>query len=412
MHGSKNDDVRRHNLATILGIVHHDGATPRSQITRLTGLNRSTVAALVAELVELGLVVEREADATKMVGRPSPLVAPVPEVVALAVNPEIDAVTIAVVGLGGHVHSRVRHATERSPGVHEAVAIAESVIESMRAELDARFRVVGIGLAVPGQVRSTDGVVRLAPHLGWVDSPVASLLADATGYPSFAGNDAALGAIAEWHFGAGRGARDLVYLNGGASGIGGGVIAHGAPLGGVSGFAGEFGHIRVSAASGGAASVDSAGIAGTLESEVRLSALLDVLGLSADRVEDLDAALSAAFAADGAEGAGGEENAANAAVRAEVARQLLHIGTALGATVNVLNPELIVLGGFLGSLLAVDSATLTEVLNGTALAAPREDVAVLRAELGPNLLMVGGAELAFAPLLSDPAGFAWSARSA
>ncbi|HEY9425099.1 MAG TPA: ROK family protein, partial [Microterricola sp.] len=198
MHGSNNDDVRRHNLSTILSIVHRNGATPRSQLTRMTGLNRSTVAALVAELVELGLAIEREPDATKQVGRPSPVVAVDPRVVAVAVNPEIDAVTIAVVGLGGHVHRRIRHVLEHSPSVSEAVAIAASVIAALRGELDAGFRVAGIGLAVPGQVRSSDGMVRLAPHLDWVDAPIASLLAEASGYPAFAANDAGLGAIAEW----------------------------------------------------------------------------------------------------------------------------------------------------------------------------------------------------------------------
>ncbi|MET1019113.1 MAG: ROK family transcriptional regulator [Microterricola sp.] len=398
VHGSNNDDVRRHNLSTILGIVHRNGATPRSQLTRMTGLNRSTVAALVAELVELGLALEREPDATKQVGRPSPVVAVDPRVVALAVNPEIDAVTIAVVGLGGHVHRRIRHVLEHSPSVTEAVAIAESVIAALRGELDAGFRVAGIGLAVPGQVRSSDGMVRLAPHLDWVDAPIASLLSEASGYPAFAANDAGLGAIAEWHFGAGRGCRDLVYLNGGASGIGGGIIAAGAPFGGVGGFAGEFGHIRVSAVGDAGAHLDSAGIAGTLESEVRLSALLSVLGLGAEHAEDLDDALLAALADDGAPGD---------AARAEVARQLGHLGTALGAAVNVLNPELVVLGGFLASLLVADPAALDAALSRSALAAPREDVSVVRAELGPNLLMVGAAELAFAPLLGNPAGFGW-----
>jgi predicted NBD/HSP70 family sugar kinase len=135
---------------------------------------------------------------------------------------------------------------------------------------------------------------------------------------------------------------------------------------------------------------------------VRLSELLSVLGLGAERAEDVEDALLAAIA---------EESAAGDAARAEVARQLGHLGTALGAAVNVLNPELVVLGGFLASLLAADPTALDAALSRSALAAPREDVKVVRAELGPNLLMVGAAELAFAPLLSDPAGFSWPGRS-
>ena len=91
--GNSNDLVRRHNLSAVLGLAHH-AAVSRSQLTRQTGLNRSTIAALVGELVELGLVVESEPDPSRQVGRPSPIVAPHPGVLAIAVNPEVDAITI------------------------------------------------------------------------------------------------------------------------------------------------------------------------------------------------------------------------------------------------------------------------------------------------------------------------------
>src|SRR5680860_1470103 len=103
MQGSSHDDVRRRNLSVILRLVHRDGPASRSQLTRLTGLNRSTIAALVAELADLGLVEEREPDATNQVGRPSPIVAVSDSFVAIAVNPEIDAVTVGIVGLDGTV---------------------------------------------------------------------------------------------------------------------------------------------------------------------------------------------------------------------------------------------------------------------------------------------------------------------
>ena len=82
-------------------------------------------------------------------------------------------------------------------------------------------------MAVPGQVRADDGLVRLAPHLGWVDDPFTARLAARTGLAVAAANDASLGVRAESTFGAGRDIQDVVYLNGGASGIGGGVIVGG-----------------------------------------------------------------------------------------------------------------------------------------------------------------------------------------
>jgi predicted NBD/HSP70 family sugar kinase len=383
--GSNYDDVRRHNLAVILRLVHRGGASSRARLTQASGLNRSTVAALVGELAELGLVEEREPDSTNRVGRPSPIVTVSERVVALAVNPEIDAVTIGIVGLDGRVHRRIRYPTERSPTVTEAVNIAAAVIEGMRGELDSAFRVVGIGVAVPGLVRAEDGLVRHAPHLGWVDAPLPEMLEQATGYPVRAANDASLGALAERYFGAGAGMTDVIYLNGGASGIGGGLVVGGTAVGGAAGYAGEFGHTRVSASD----RTDSAGIAGTLEAEVTRSELLVVLGLAGADADELEQALLASD---------------SPAVRAEVNRQLDFLAVALAGVINILNPQVVVLGGFLAALHAVDPDRLEAAVSSMALPASFAGVRVTAARLGSNLLMIGAAELAFERLLEDPVG--------
>ncbi|TFD79872.1 ROK family transcriptional regulator [Cryobacterium fucosi] len=383
--GSNHDDVRRHNLSAILRIVHRNGPTSRAQLTRLTGLNRSTIAALVGELGQLGLAGERDPDSTNQVGRPSPVVFCAEQVVALAVNPEIDAVTIGIVGLDGTVHRRIRYATERSPSASEAVNIAGAVIEGMRGEPESRFRVVGIGVAVPGLVRAHDGLVRFAPHLGWTDEPLKEMLEQLTGFPVFAANDASLGALAEQYFGAGKGITDLIYLNGGASGIGGGMIVGGNPVGGIAGYAGEFGHTRVS----GGSRTDSAGITGTLEAEVTREELLGVLGLESADADELEQAL---LASDSPQ------------VRDEVNRQLDFLAVALAGAINILNPQLVVLGGFLAALFAVDPDRLRAAVASMTLVSSFGSVRVSAAELGSNLLMIGAAELAFEGLLDDPSG--------
>nr|WP_221420862.1 ROK family transcriptional regulator [Conyzicola lurida] len=378
--------MRRHNLAVVLELVHHAGGISRSQLTRATGLNRSTVAALVGELVERRLVLEVDSDVRAQVGRPSPIVKPGPLAVVIAINPEIDAVTIAVVGLGGEVIKRIRYATDHEPTAREAVNICAAVIDGMRAELEAGHRVVGVGLAVPGLVRSLDGVVRLAPHLGWVDEPVAAMLAAATGYPVVAGNDARLGTLAESTFGAGRDLSDFIYLNGGASGIGGGVIAGGSTLAGAAGYAGEFGHTLVNSAG----VVCHCGGVGCLETEVRRAPLLELVGLTDADSDELESALLAS---------------SSAVVLTEVHRQLDFLAVALRNAINTLNPQTILLGGFLGSLYAVAPAHLNALVAHQPLRASREGVTIGRAALGANLLMIGAAELAFASVLTDPATF-------
>jgi predicted NBD/HSP70 family sugar kinase len=376
------EDVRRANLAAILGLLYRDGPASRAVLSKRTGRNRSTTGNLVGDLVELGLVVEREPDSQGQVGRPSPVVALRPEVVAIAVNPEIDALTIGLVGLDGDVRRVIRHEYDRIPTAAEVVSITSAVISGMRVELE-RLAVVGVGVAVPGQVRTGDGVVRNAPHLDWHDEPFGESLAAATGYPVQVANDAALGALAEHEFGAGRGHRTLVYVNGGASGIGGGVIAADTLLGGASGHAGELGHVRVSSSD----AVDSAGIRGTLEAEVTRAELLTVLGLPRADPAQLEAALLA------------DRTPATARV---VERQLGHLGTALAAAINLFNPEVVVLGGFLAALQAYDPDGLARVVGEAVLPPSFEGVRITPAELGRNILMIGAAGQAFRPLLADP----------
>lgn len=390
--GNNLDDVRRSNLATVLGLAHVQGRVSRAEITRETGLNRSTVGGLVAELVELGLVEERDPDTTHQAGRPSPIIVPREDVVAIAVNPEVDAVTIGLVSLSGTVLKRIRYDTSHVPSPEEVVNIVSAVVAGMQGELSSSFHTIGVGLAVPGLVREHDGAVILAPHLGWQDVPLATMFSDALGLPVTAANDASVGLIAESTFGAARGVRHHIYLNGGASGIGGGIAVDGARLTGAGGFAGEFGHAMVNSAG----SRCHCGASGCLETEVRQEALLAVLGLDNATSEKLEEVLLGQFA----RAAGPDPE-----VLALVHRQVSFLADALRGAVNIFNPELILLGGFLGTLYASDPTRMAELVTSQAMIGPRDGVRFARSELGPKLLLVGAAQLAFGGVLADPASF-------
>jgi len=384
--GSSNDQLRRFNLSMILTMIHHSSGCSRAELTRRTGLNRSTVSALVAELVELEMAFEGEPeDLPGRVGRPSLQVFPSPKIAAIAVNPDVDAITVGLVGLGGEVIRRIRFDTARIPTVAETVNAVKAIVDGMRGEFEQNYRIMGVGVAVPGLVDTIDGRVLIAPHLGWRDCSLTGPLAKAVHYPVFAGNDASLGAIAESLFGAARGASDLVYLNGSASGIGGGLIIGGSPLRGTSGYAGELGHTLV----------NSVGVRchcgriGCLETEVSMQRLLAVLGLPRADQDELDIALGVSR---------------DPAVLREVARQIDFLSVAISNFVNMFDPEIVVLGGFLGSLLSVGRERLAEAVSVSSLGTLGHAVLLERAQLRSRLMMVGAAELAFAGLLDDPAG--------
>lgn len=382
------EGVRQRNLNRLLRLVHLEGQLSRAALTEATGLNRSTVGDLVGELVRSGLVVERAPDPSRRVGRPSPLVLAEGSVVAIAVNPEVDALEIAAVGLDQSIRLRERVAVDDLLSPEATAALVADRIDAWRAGDLADARIIGIGLAVPGLVRAADGLVRHAPHLRWVDAPVRDLVADATGLPVAVGNDASLGAVAEHLFGAARGIDDVVYLNGGASGIGGGLIVHGMPVGGVGGYAGEFGQNRP----GIATLADRRARDGVMEDEVSRARLLAAVGLTRADDAELAAALARVSAVPGA--------------AAEVERQRRILATALSNAVNVLNPAVVVLGGFLSLLAELDIAGLEDAVRAQAMPACGEDLRILPAALGADRLLIGAAEAAFAELLADPVGAA------
>ena len=378
------EGVRRTNLAEVLRLVHHSGPRSRAVITAETGLNRSTVSDLVGRLVEAGLVEEHEPDPTRRVGRPSPMVAASPGVVAIGVNPEIDAVELGAVALGGAVRERVRIPVEQ-PGVADVVEIVARVVDGWRDGALQGVRIEGVGLAVPGLVRASDGLVRFAPHLDWRDADIAGPLAAAVGVDVVVGNDASLGARAERLFGAAREHEDVVYLNGGASGIGGGLILHGRLIGGVGGYAGEWGQTAASVAD----VADRRADGGVLEDEVNRARLVQAAGLTAPDDAELRAALTAS---------------SDRAAMDETARQRRILAATLGNAVNVLNPAMIVLGGFLAILRDLDPAAFDEDVRRRALAASAGGLAISAAALGADRLLIGAADAAFARLLADPLG--------
>jgi predicted NBD/HSP70 family sugar kinase len=381
--GTSTDDVRRRNLSGVLTLVHRHRALSRAELTRRTGLSRSTTKDLVEELAERGLVEESLAAAAAQVGRPSAIVRPSAKSLCVAVNPEIDAITIGLVSMGGTVLEMSRYPTVGVPTAQETVLIASAAIDRIRDQLAGDQRLIAIGVAVPGLVRASDSMVSLAPHLEWHDEEMGQQLSTATGLAVFAANDANAGAIAEHIFGDHLDADHMIYVNGGAGGIGAGFVVAGTLLEGAAGYAGELGHTYV----GGMATCHCGSI-GCLETEVSQVQLMETVGL------DDDSAAADALPS---------WRLSSGAATATIDRQARYLAIALGNSINMLNPGLIVLGGFLRGLPESAGQVLRQEVAKRSMRSPREMVRIVPARLGSRTLMIGAAERAFAPLLADPA---------
>jgi predicted NBD/HSP70 family sugar kinase len=389
--------VRRSNLALVLDHLRRRGSCSRSQLVAATGLTRSAIAGLVGELEAIGLVVEAPPAPDGRPGRPSPVVQVDNRcVIALAIEIFVDEIGAAFVALDGSIITSVRVARPRARvAVAETIADVAALVDRLGAQLRnvphprAGHHVIGCGVSVPGLVREVDGVVVAAPNLGWVDVSLAESLASALGFelPIYVGNDADLGALAESRFGAGVGSDHMIFVSG-EVGVGGGLVAAGQPVVGHLGFAGEIGHLPVNP--------DGrrcrCGSIGCWETEVGESALLERAGLDPDggraAVEDLLDRV-----------AGGDRRAVDA-----LASEARWLAIGIAGLVNVFDPDTVVLGGLFGRVLPAVRAQLDVELADRRYLAAQRDVAVVGAALGPQAVTVGAAELAFGPLLDDPAG--------
>jgi predicted NBD/HSP70 family sugar kinase len=386
--GPSQEEVRRHNLGTLLRYVHVHGATSRAELTSRLGLNRSTIGALTAELTTAGLVSEQTPRETGRAGRPSLVVRPESsKVYAYALSIEVDRLRAARVGLGGRILDRRETDRPRGMQVVDAVQPLAGFVHDMREAVPEDTRYVGTGLAVAGMVRRADGVVRLAPTIGWVEEPVGAALSAELGDAGrlTVGNHADVSALVEHSRGAAVGCDNVIYLYGDV-GVGGGIIAGGRRITGHGGYSGEVGHMVVNPQG----RPCSCGSRGCWETEIGEYALLRLAGR--EHESGRDAVLGVVEAA-----MRGDQTARHAV------RQVGDwIGFGVGNLVNIFNPEAVIFGGTLRDIYLVAAAQIRSRLNAIALPACREHVRLRTPELGTDAALIGAAELAFEHLLDDP----------
>ncbi|GAA0561090.1 ROK family transcriptional regulator [Paractinoplanes ferrugineus] len=375
----------RSNLGTLLHHVHVAGPLSRAALADRMGVNRSTILALTTELAAAGLVCEQPPTGTSGAGRPSLVVRPAPGVFVLAFDVAVDRLTAARVGLGGPVLSRLTAPRPRA-GVDLDTVVAR--LAAMGRELldaaPAGATCVGVGAAYCGMIRPGDGMVRYGPDLGWVDQAFGRELARAlgAGLPVAVGNEAHLGAIAEFERGAGVGCPDLIYLHGDV-GVGGGILVGGKLLGGESGYGCEVGHMLVNPVGGRPC---LCGSHGCLEAETGEYALLAAAGRPPGPIgrEAIRAVVD-------------DPSAAGAV--AEIGDWL---GVGVASLINLFNPGVVIFGGMLRDLYPAAAPQVAARIAEHAMPVSRERAVLRLSALADDATLLGAAELAFGPLLADP----------
>jgi predicted NBD/HSP70 family sugar kinase len=333
------------------------GPVDRAQVVRDTRLSRATVSKLIGELQVEGLVAESRAPrASGRSGRPTSLLAIDPGLGAVGgIDFGHSSVRAAVADLDGAIVAESRHELDVDNEPEQAIEVAAGEL----GRLGRAQPLLAVGAAISAPVTRDTGIPVAAGILpGWRSISLRVELEQRLGVPVHVGNDANLGALAEVRAGAGQGATNVVYLML-SSGIGAGLILDGQLFTGHSGMTGELGHVVVDP--GGARC--RCGHRGCLET---------VAGAQAVRARAGD---EAAFADAG---------------RA--------VGRVAGAVCNLVNPELVIVGG---ELIVAGDALVEGVRAGlreTAIDAVWRDVSVVAAQLGDQAELLGAVGLALAEL--------------
>lgn len=389
--------MRSAHLGLILRHLRTHGGRSRARLAAETGLSKATMTSLIQELADRGLVTESAPDRDGTVGRPGLTVRlDGRRVAAVGVEINVDYLAVTAVDLTGAViresSAPIASAALSVAAVLDRIAVAvRRVLDSLK---DAGLVVVGLTAAPPGVIDYHTGTVRFAVNLGWRDIPLVAELRERLGeaaLPIHLENDAKLAAVAEFTGYDARGVSDLLFLTSDV-GVGAGIIAGGQLVRGWSGFSGEVGHLPLDPHQRSC----NCGRRGCWEKAVGLAAFLELAAEPADPVQDLSLPLQDRMTELHRRAAAGDERTTTA-----LAQLVEGLAGGLSILVDVLNPQLVVLGGYYAHfgdyLLEPVAARLAsrQMDEGS-----RVELAVSR--LGVNAAALGGALSGLDRVFADP----------
>jgi predicted NBD/HSP70 family sugar kinase len=393
--------MRAQHSRLILNLLWTEREISRAELSRRTGLSRSTVSAIVNDLLSTGLV--EEARAGVSTGGRRPIMLEFQDGASLIVGIELGATHISCV-LTDLRCKVIARWSALAPVRDQPKVALDKMITAVRSMLDADgvqpSQLLGIGVAVPSPVdskRPGELLPLLVPK--WQGYNIASHLEQNFSCPVFVDNDANLGALAELWWAAGPTVRNLAYIKV-ATGIGAGLIINGRIFRGSGGTAGEIGHTVID--SSGARC--ECGLNGCLTTFIGTRFLLEraanharASGSTRPVPETLNELVDAAL--------NGEPNAVESI---RYTGQRLGIGVA--NMLNLFNPDTVVLGGGIARAGDLLVGALRETLEKSSLAASTSHADIRVSGLDEWGIAVGAATLVLESALQAPAQFATALR--
>jgi glucokinase-like ROK family protein len=392
--------IRRLNIALILNYLRTTHWRTRASLAAASGLTRATVSSLVEELIALNLVRETGLQLSQG-GRPG---------TGLELNPAGGCAIGIEIGVGfvsavltdfvANVQWRDRVEFD-TKNAEEVIAIAEQLAHHAEQQSKALgWKLLGIGLGLPGLVKTDEGLLKFAPNLGWRDIPFQAMWEKRFGVPVHAVNEGSAAALGEHYFGIAADYHDFIYLSASSVGLGAGIMIDGKLFQGIDGYAGEVGHMVLDPAG----PLCACGRHGCWEKVAGSPAVIKYVvdqcnGGRSSKVLEMAQGNLAKLTIDLVAQAASEGDS----VAYEALSRVSHLfGVGIINLINTFNPQLIVIGGTLSSALKPFLPMIENVINQQAFRALSDDVAIEVSQLGDDACVMGAVAAVLDIVFADP----------
>jgi glucokinase-like ROK family protein len=349
------------------------------------GLTRAAVSLIVNDLLESKVVQEADSRSAPS-GRPP---------IVLEINPNCGLVgaidmgashmSIAVADFTARIHKESEYPFDIKNGPMVCIEQADINLQKMLSELGLSIsELSAIGVGVPGPVVREAGMVVAPPIMpGWDRFPIRETLEKLWGCPITLNNDAELGALGEWAYGAGRGEKNIAYIKVG-SGVGAGLILNQQIYGGTTGAAGEIGHLTIDEDG----PLCNCGNHGCLEAYAGGQAIAQQgrsLAKSGKRTLLSDIPIEKITAYEVAEAASRGDLGAQEILR----KAGTSIGTAIAGLINLFNPSVVIVGGGVAQVGDILTTPIRQAVRERAMRASEQSVRITTGTLGRRSLLIG-----------------------
>ncbi|RME98435.1 MAG: ROK family transcriptional regulator [Chloroflexi bacterium] len=394
--GSNSATIKSHNLQTILKALLRHEHISRAHLAQLTGLSNTTITNQIAALLEQGIVEEGGTARLQQrpgAGRPRMALRLVPDArYAVGIHIGVGQIRVALTNLRANIiasHS-FTHPLDKSANdvLDQAVMQLHNLIEQHGIDTG---NIIGVGVGASGLVDPETGVNVMAPNLGWNNIPVKDYLRQRLNRPVTVDNNVRAMALGEALFGAAKNVRTLAFVYA-RYGVGAGFVVDEQLYRGSGAGAGEIGHTTITLEGGELCRCGNRGCLEPLVSEPSIMAQAQEMarkyshGLLAHHLNSVETpTIEQVFAA---------ARAGDAAVQTMLTERARYMGIALANLVNILNPELILLGGIFCQGHDLLLPTVEQVMRQRSFGNLGERVEIKATEFTTQAGIIGGAALA------------------